>query len=44
MRLAIIALAALTAGAAWAGAGDLHLQPCADSKLKQPSRCGTYTV
>jgi hypothetical protein len=44
MRLAIIALAVLTAGTAWAGAGDLHLQPCADSKLKQPSRCGTYTV
>ena len=44
MKLAIIALAALTAGAAWAGAGDLHLQPCADSKLKQPARCGTFTV
>ena len=44
MKLAIIALAVLTAGAAWAGAGDLQLQPCADSKLKQPSRCGTFTV
>ena len=44
MRLAIIALAVLTAGTAWARAGDLRLQPCADSKLKQPSKCGTYTV
>ena len=44
MRLAIGALAFLVTGAACAGVGDLHLQPCADSKLKQPSRCGTYTV
>ena len=44
MKLAIIALVVLTAGTSWARAGDLHLQPCADSKLKQPSRCGTYTV
>jgi pimeloyl-ACP methyl ester carboxylesterase len=44
MKSAIIALGLVTAGAAWAGAGDLQLQPCADSKLKQPSRCGTYTV
>ncbi len=44
MKLAIIALALLAAGTAWAGAGDLRLRPCADSKLKQPSKCGTYTV
>jgi pimeloyl-ACP methyl ester carboxylesterase len=44
VRLAIIALAVATAGVAWAGAGDLQLEPCADSKLKQPSKCGTYTV
>ena len=27
MKLALAALAFLTAGTAWAGAGDLHLQP-----------------
>ena len=44
MKLAIAALALLTASTAWAGAGDLHLQPCKASKVKQPSKCGTYTV
>jgi pimeloyl-ACP methyl ester carboxylesterase len=44
MKPIIIALALLAAGTAWAGAGDLHLQPCQDKKLKQPSKCGTYTV
>jgi pimeloyl-ACP methyl ester carboxylesterase len=44
MKLAIAALALLIASTAWAGAGDLHLQPCKASKLKQPSKCGTYTV
>lgn len=44
MKPAITALALLAAGAAWAGAGDLRLQPCTNSKLKQPSKCGTYTV
>ena len=33
MELAIIALAVLTAGTAWARVGDLRLQPCADNKL-----------
>jgi pimeloyl-ACP methyl ester carboxylesterase len=40
---AIAALAFLTASTAWAGAGDLRLQPCQDQKLK-PAKCGTYTV
>jgi pimeloyl-ACP methyl ester carboxylesterase len=40
---AIVALAMLSAGNAWAGAGDLRLQPCQDPKL-QPAKCGTYTV
>ena len=31
-------------GIAWAGAGDLQLRPCADAKLKQPAKCGTYSV
>ena len=44
MKRLIATLALLTASTAWAGAGDLHLQPCKDSKLKQPSKCGTYTV
>ena len=44
IQLAVAALALLTAGTVWAGAGDLHLQPCTDKKLKQPSKCGTYTV
>lgn len=44
MKRAISALAVAVSSTDWAGAGDLHLQPCADSKLKQPSRCGTYTV
>jgi pimeloyl-ACP methyl ester carboxylesterase len=44
MKRLVIALALLTVGTAWAGAGDLHLQPCKNSKLKQPSKCGTYTV
>jgi len=44
MKLAIAALALLTASTAWAGAGDLHLQPCKATKVKQPSKCGTFTV
>src|SRR3982750_1501589 len=44
MKHVIAALAFLIASTVWAGAGDLHLQPCKDSKLKQPSKCGTYTV
>ena len=44
MRLAIFAFTLLFAGSAWAGAGDLHLQPCQEKKLKQPMKCGTYTV
>jgi pimeloyl-ACP methyl ester carboxylesterase len=44
MKSVITALALLTAGTASAGVGDLHLQPCKDTKLKQPSKCGTYTV
>ena len=41
MKPAIAALALLIAGTAWGGAGDLHLQPCTDKKVKQPSKCGT---
>lgn len=44
MRTIIAALALLTAGTAGAGVGELHLQPCADKRLKQPSKCGTFTV
>jgi pimeloyl-ACP methyl ester carboxylesterase len=44
MKPLIVALALLFAGHAWAGAGDLRLEPCKDPKLKQPSKCGTYTV
>jgi pimeloyl-ACP methyl ester carboxylesterase len=44
MKLIITALALATTSTAWAGVGDLHLQPCADKKVKQPSKCGTYTV
>ncbi|HKU17440.1 MAG TPA: alpha/beta fold hydrolase [Steroidobacteraceae bacterium] len=43
MKPAIVALALLFAGTAWAGAGELRLAPCADPKLK-PAKCGTYTV
>jgi pimeloyl-ACP methyl ester carboxylesterase len=44
MKPIIAALAFWTAAPVWAGAGELHLQPCKESKLKQPSKCGTYTV
>jgi pimeloyl-ACP methyl ester carboxylesterase len=44
MTLALTALAFAATSVAWAGVGDLHLQPCADKKLKQPSKCGTYAV
>jgi pimeloyl-ACP methyl ester carboxylesterase len=44
MKPLIVALALLFAGHAWAGAGDLRLEPCKDPKLKQPAKCGTYTV
>ena len=44
MKLLITTVACLAASTAWAGAGDLHLEPCKDKKLKQPSKCGTYTV
>ena len=44
MKSIVAALALLFAAHAWAGAGDLRLKPCEDPKLKQPSKCGTYTV
>jgi pimeloyl-ACP methyl ester carboxylesterase len=43
MKATIAALACLFAAHAWAGAGELRLQPCDDAKLK-PAKCGTYTV
>ena len=43
MKAAIFALASLFAAHAWAGAGDLKLQPCADPKLTK-AKCGTFTV
>ncbi|HEY7638550.1 MAG TPA: alpha/beta hydrolase [Steroidobacteraceae bacterium] len=44
MRPIIVTLALLFAAHAWAGAGDLRMKPCADPKLEQPAKCGTYTV
>lgn len=44
MKSVIVTLALLFAGHAWGAAGDLRLKPCTDPKLKQPSKCGTYTV
>jgi pimeloyl-ACP methyl ester carboxylesterase len=43
-RTTSIILAVLFSGSAWGAAGELRLQPCADEKLKQPAKCGTYTV
>ena len=44
MKPVIVILACLFAAHAWAGAGDLRLKPCEDPKVKQPAKCGTYTV
>lgn len=44
MKPVIVTLACLFAAHAWAGAGDLRLKPCENPKLKQPAKCGTYTV
>src|SRR6185503_9044834 len=44
MTTIVATLATLFAAHAWAGAGDLRLKPCADPKLTQPAKCGTYTV
>jgi pimeloyl-ACP methyl ester carboxylesterase len=44
MKPIIVTLALLFAAHAWGAAGDLRLKPCADPQLKQPAKCGTYTV
>jgi pimeloyl-ACP methyl ester carboxylesterase len=44
MKSVICIFAILLWGSAWAGAGELRLQPCTDKKLTQPAKCGTYTV
>lgn len=44
MKLIVATLALLFAANIWAAAGDLRLKPCADPKLTQPAKCGTYTV
>jgi pimeloyl-ACP methyl ester carboxylesterase len=44
MKLFIATFASLFAAHAWAGAGDLRLEPCKDPKLTQPAKCGTFTV
>jgi pimeloyl-ACP methyl ester carboxylesterase len=43
MKTLIATLAFLLTGTAWAGVGELRMQPCEDPKLK-PAKCGTYTV
>lgn len=44
VQIAIVSLGLLFTGAARAGAGELQLRSCDDTKLKQPAKCGTYTV